>query len=200
MTKYPSRPFRILDQVFKPDNGDWFRAADAPQVCVCERVCVCVCVCEHSSVWLRVPVYKQPKDTTVTLAGDLRRELPFSIKSFEFGDALFLGEAHGRPPPPSPPALPARDHPHVPSAWFFFLPSSSSVGLTHFSAMVVSLAVALGKDESTDVHVAISPLTSVVALFAPAVCRNVMSRGVATTEPMPHPTPPPLPQISATSC
>lgn len=93
----------------------------------------------------------------MTLAGDLRRELPFSIKSFEFGDALFLGEAHGPLPPPSPPALPGRVHPHVPSAWFFFLPSSS-IGLTHFSAMVVSLAVALGKDESTDVHVAISPL------------------------------------------
>lgn len=53
---------------------------------------------------------------------DLRRELPFSIKSFQFGDALFLVKAHGRLPPPSAGSL-GCIHPHLPSAWFFSPPS-----------------------------------------------------------------------------
>lgn len=70
---------------------------------------------------------------------DLRRELPFSIKSFQFGDALFLVKAHGRLPPPSAGSL-GCIHPHLPSAWFF----SPPLGFTHF-AMLVSLVVALGR-------------------------------------------------------
>lgn len=104
-----------------------------------------------------MPVYKCIEMTTEGHDSDtcrgLERELPFSIKSFEFGDAVSRRGARtaastlsaGSPGPRSPTRT---------KCMVLFLPSSS-IGLTHFSAVVVSLAVALGKDESTDVHVAI---------------------------------------------
>lgn len=86
---------------------------------------------------------------------DLRRELPFRIKSFLFRDAPVLVKAHGRPPPSSAGSL-GCIHPHLPSAWFCFPLSASLILPT-----LVALVVAFGKKRA---QVYTSDLTSPLAV------------------------------------
>lgn len=84
--------------------------------------CVWMLVCVSTPVFDCVPVYKRNEKISeghnCDMCRDLRRELPFSIKSFQFGDALFLVKVNGPRPPPAGSLGCIR--PHLPSAWFFF--------------------------------------------------------------------------------
>lgn len=84
---------------------------------------------------------------------DLRRELPSSIKSYQFWDAPFLGKAHGRPPPSFAGSL-GCSHPQVHGSFF-------PRGFTH-SAMLVSFVVALGKKRTQMYTFDLTPLVVVL--------------------------------------